>query len=83
MICRFVFGVDRFLCLLYTNSEKECMSHAERSDMMATQSILKNITITDLTDAEAFISAVKKAVQTAETSSPHIFESEKQIFWIW
>ena len=41
---------------------------------MATQSILKNITITEA--AELFIDAMEKAAETAETSHVHLIESE-------
>lgn len=43
---------------------------------MATQSIMKNITITEPTAAELFISAMEKAAETAETSDYHDVESE-------
>ena len=43
---------------------------------MATQSILKNITITEPTAAEIFIEAMEKAVETAETANHHYVESE-------
>ena len=43
---------------------------------MATQSILKNITITESTAAELFIEAMEKAAETAETSHVHLIESE-------
>ncbi len=43
---------------------------------MATQSILKNITITESTAAELFIDAMEKAAETAETSHVHLIESE-------
>lgn len=38
---------------------------------MATQSILKNIVITEPDAAEIFINALEKAAETAETSIPH------------
>ena len=38
---------------------------------MATQSILKNIDITDPNAAEILISAMEKAAKAAETSLPH------------
>lgn len=44
--------------------------------MMATQSILKNITITDLDDAEMLISAMEKAMNTADDSNSQFIESE-------
>ena len=43
---------------------------------MATQSILKNITITESTAAELFIDTMEKAAETAETSHVHLIESE-------
>lgn len=43
---------------------------------MATQSIMKNITITEQAAAEIFISAMEKAVEAAETSIHHHIESE-------
>lgn len=43
---------------------------------MATQSILKNITINGPTAAEIFINAMEKAAEAAETSSHHYVESE-------
>lgn len=51
----------------------------ERGSIMATQSILKNITITEPTEAEIFISAMEKvaeASEIAETSSSFDIESE-------
>lgn len=52
------------------------MTHKERSGIMATQSIMKNITINEPTAAEIFISAMEKAAEAAETSIPHYIESE-------
>lgn len=43
---------------------------------MATQSIMKNITITEPTAAEIFIRAMEKAAEAAETSISHQIESE-------
>ena len=43
---------------------------------MATQSILKNIVITEPNAVEAFINAMEKAADTADHSNPHTVESE-------
>ena len=52
------------------------LAHTERNGLMATQSILKNITITEQAAAEIFINAMEKAVETAETANHHYVESE-------
>jgi hypothetical protein len=44
---------------------------------MATQSIMKNILITDSKAAEFFIDAVEKAAEASETSTPHQVDSEE------
>ena len=43
---------------------------------MATQSILKNIVITEPNAAEAFINAIEKAADAANHSNQHTVESE-------
>lgn len=43
---------------------------------MATQSIMKNIVITEPNAAEMFISALEKAAETAETSTSDNIEYE-------
>lgn len=43
---------------------------------MATQSILKNITITEKAAAELFIDAMEKAVEAVEASQIHLIEAE-------
>lgn len=43
---------------------------------MATQSILKNITITEKAAAELFIDAMEKAAEAAEASQIHLIEAE-------
>ena len=42
---------------------------------MATQSILKNITITEKAAAELFIDAMEKAAEAAEASQIHLIEA--------
>lgn len=62
--------------MTYTITKFDCKMEEERGKCMATQSILKNITITESTAAELFIDAMEKAAETAETSHTHWIESE-------
>lgn len=48
----------------------------ERSSIMATQSIMKNIVITEPNAAEIFITALEQAAKTAETSTTDHIEYE-------